>query len=143
MATEPRDEASQSETVNVVMGTANQIWLAGLGAFTVAQQEGGKLFEMLVSEGEEFEKQTMKSASQKVEEVKGKVEEVREKATERLDKLEHAFQKRVARALNRLGVPTDADIHDLSKRVEALNKTIQQLARSEPSSAKKRTEVTA
>jgi poly(hydroxyalkanoate) granule-associated protein len=142
MATNLQDEASQGETFNVVMGTANQIWLAGLGAFAVAQQEGGKLFEILVSEGEEFETQTMKTASQKVEKVKDKVEEVRGKATEQLDKLEQAFQKRVARALNRLGVPTNEDIHDLSRRVDALNKTIRQLARTEPSSTKERPEVT-
>jgi len=144
MTAKLQNKASQGETVNVVMSTANQVWLAGLGAFTVAQQEGGKLFDILVSEGEEFETQTMKSAGQKVEKVKDKVEEVRGKATDQLDKLEHAFQKRVARALNRLGVPTNEDIHELSKRVDALNKTIQQLKRNiESASAKQTPELTA
>ncbi|MEE4380278.1 MAG: phasin family protein [Candidatus Competibacteraceae bacterium] len=144
MTAKLQNEANQGEPVNVVMSTANQIWLAGLGAFAVAQQEGGRLFDILVNEGEEFETQTMKKAGERVEKVKEKVEGVREKATDQLDKLEHAFQKRVARALNRLGVPTDEDISDLSKRVEALNKTIQQLKqRIEPTSVKQRSELTA
>ena len=143
MTAKLKNEASPGETVNVVMNTASQIWLAGLGAFTVAQQEGGRLFDILVKEGEEFETQTMKTAGQKVEKVRDKVEEVKDKANDQLDKLEQAFQKRVARALNRLGVPTDEDIHELSKRVDALNKNIQQLKRSASVSVEQETEVTA
>ncbi len=119
--TTPEDKPNQP--VNTVLDAANQIWLAGLGAFAKTQEEGSRVFEALVKEGETVEARTMKvlqAAGEKVEEVKGK-------ATEQLDKLEQAFQDRVARALNRLGVPTNEDIQELTKRVEALNDSVQKL----------------
>lgn len=132
MATTPQSLSGEIEKANTILGAANQIWLAGLGAFAVAQREGGKMFEALIQEGEEFEQRTVKMASQKVEEVRDKVEEVRDKASEQLDRLEQAFQNRVSRALNRLGVPTSEDIQELMKRVEALNANINKLSRGEP-----------
>jgi 3-methyladenine DNA glycosylase AlkC len=50
----------------------------------------------------------------------------------------------VARALNRLGVPTNKDIHALAKRVEDLNETVRRLSaagappRARKAAAKKR-----
>lgn len=124
MATLPHGISGEIDIANNLLGAANQIWLAGLGAFVVAQREGVKIFDTLIQEGEEFEQRTVKMASQKAEKVKYRVEEVRDKASEQLDKLEQAFQNRVSRALNRLGVPTNEDIQDLMERVEALNANI-------------------
>ena len=50
--------------------------------------------------------------------------EFRGKANQQFDRLEELFQERVAQVLNRLGVPTQDDIQELSKRVEALNESI-------------------
>ena len=124
-----QDKTSEKQLARSIMESANLIWLAGLGAFMKTQQEGSKLFESLVKEGEQVEARTRKAASEKVEEMKGKVEEMRDKATEKLDKLEQAFQDRVARALNRLGVPTNDDIQELSKHIEALTENIQKLTK--------------
>jgi len=127
MATTSKNKSGEKPTASNILDSANQIWLAGLGAFALAQDEGSKLFDTLVKEGEKVEARTRKAADDMVEGVKGKIEEVRGKATEQLDKLEQAFQDRVARALNRLGVPTNEDVQELSKRVEALNESIRQL----------------
>ncbi len=109
-----------------VMDSANQIWLAGLGAFAKTQEEGSKVFESLVKEGEKIEGRTRKAANDKVEEVLEKVEEAKEKATEQLDKLEHVFQERVARTLNSLGVPSKDDIQEITSRIEKLDTNVQQ-----------------
>jgi len=127
MATKSKTNTSDKQAANRVFNSANQIWLAGLGAFAKTQEEGSKLFDALVKEGEKVESRTRKAADDMVEDMKGRVEEVRGKATERLDKLEQAFQDRVARALNRLGVPTNDDIQELSRRVEALHESIKKL----------------
>ena len=37
-----------------VLNSSHQIWLAGLGAFSRAQQEGTKVFEALVKQGEQL-----------------------------------------------------------------------------------------
>jgi poly(hydroxyalkanoate) granule-associated protein len=118
----------ENQPAGSIMESAAQIWLAGLGAFAKTQEEGGKLFEALVKEGEKIEALSRKAADEMFEEVKSKVEEVRGKASEKLDKLEQAFQDRVARALNRLGVPTNDDIQEISKRLEALSDSIRKLS---------------
>jgi poly(hydroxyalkanoate) granule-associated protein len=38
--------------------SAQQIWLAGMGAFSKAQAEGGKVFEALIQEGMSLQRKT-------------------------------------------------------------------------------------
>ena len=92
-----------------IMDSAHQIWLAGLGAFSKTQEEGGKFFDVLVQEGREIENRSKKAASDTVQDIKGK-------AGGTLDRLEQVFEDRVSRALGRLGIPTNDDIQALSKR---------------------------
>ena len=93
--------------------SANRIWLAGLGAFAKTQEEG-----------ETVEKPAKETAEARFEEAKGKVIEFRGKANQQIDRLEEMFQERVAQVLNRLGVPSQEDIQELTRRVEALNESI-------------------
>jgi len=107
--------------------SANHIWLAGLGAYAKTQEEGEKLFQSLIKEGEKFEKQARKTAEARIDEAKGKVIEFRDKASHQIERLEELFQERVAQVLSRLGVPTQEDIQELAKRVEELNQSIMAL----------------
>ena len=119
---------SQKSSASVADYT-RQIWLAGLGAFAKTQEEGTKLFDALVAHGKEIEERSKKAAEDKAEEVSSTV---KGRTTEAFDKLERVFQDRVARALNRLGVPTNDDVRELSRRVETLNASIQELLKEEP-----------
>ena len=51
-------EAAEADTAKDaaqgMLNSPHQIWLAGLGAFSRAQQEGTKLFETLVKQGEQL-----------------------------------------------------------------------------------------
>lgn len=118
--------------------SAQQIWMAGVGAFTRAQGEGSKLFEALVAEGMNIEKTTRKLATGRVDAVRdameGRVEEVRGRAVDTWDRLEKVFEDRVQRALNRLGIPGREELTDLSLRVDALTT---QLRKSSGSAAAK------
>lgn len=104
--------------------SAQQIWLAGVGAFHRAQSEGTKLFEALVKEGMSLEQTARKLAGDRAESVRDAVEsrvgQARERAADTWDKLEKVFEDRVHRALVRLGVPGREDIAELSARVDAL-----------------------
>ena len=91
-----------------VKESAHQIWLAGLGAFSKAQEEGSKVFDALVKEGESIQKKTRQVADEQIAAVAGK-------ATGTWDRLEQVFEDRVARALSSLGVPSKKDIDKLSK----------------------------
>ena len=104
--------------------TAQQIWLAGVGAFGRAQAEGAKLFEALVKEGLSLEKTARGFAGGRADFVRDAVEnhvgQARERATDTWDKLEKVFEARVQKALVKLGVPGREDLADLARRVEGL-----------------------
>ena len=149
--------ASAKAKANQAQDYAHEIWLAGLGAFAMAQDEGSKLFkqgsksiddatskvvgesaklfERLVKEGSKLESKGRKMATDAVGGVRGdvesRVEEVRKSAQTNWDKLEKVFEQRVARALSRLGVPTSEEIRELSDRVAELNKRVSDLARKQ------------
>ena len=103
-----------------VKESAQQIWLAGLGAFAKAQEEGGKVFDALVREGEGIQFKTRKMTDERIAQVVGK-------AVGTWDRLEQVFEDRVARALGSLGVPSKQDIDRLSKRVVDLSAAVQAL----------------
>jgi poly(hydroxyalkanoate) granule-associated protein len=102
-----------------VKDSAQQIWLAGMGAFSKAQEEGGKVFEALVKEGMTLQKKTQGMAEEKISEVTGKMSAmagtVTSKAGQNWDKLEAIFEQRTAKALNKLGVPTAKDVEALTQ----------------------------
>jgi poly(hydroxyalkanoate) granule-associated protein len=129
-----KNKKNEAQAVNTVVHTARQIWLAGLGAFVAAEEEGGKLFEVLVKHGEEVEGHTKKIAESKVGVMKGKVEsaveEMKDKTTDTWEGLEQVFEDRVARVLNRLGVPTQEDVEELGQHIENLTKNINDLLES-------------
>ncbi len=104
--------------------SAQQIWLAGMGAFSRAQAEGGKVFEALVTEGMKLQRKTQSVAEDRITEVAGKMTAVADgvtaKAGAQWDKLESIFEERVSKALNKLGVPSRADIDALIERIDAL-----------------------
>ncbi len=118
---------SENQLAETIKESAHQIWLAGLGAFAKTQEEGTKVFDALVKEGESIQKKTRKAADEKVALVTGK-------AVGTWDRLENVFEDRVAKALGSLGVPTKKDIDKLSKRVSELTAVVQQLTEAQDES---------
>lgn len=115
-----------------VKDSAQQIWQAGLGAFTKAQAEGTKAFEALVKEGVTLQRKTQSAAEEKISEATNKMThmatDISSKASGQWDKLESIFEERVAKALNKLGVPSAKDVNALIARIEELNKSVQRLS---------------
>jgi poly(hydroxyalkanoate) granule-associated protein len=107
-----------------IKDSAQQIWLAGMGAFSRAQAEGGKVFEALVTEGMKLQRKTTTVAEDRITEVAGRMtamaDGVTAKAGAQWDKLESIFEERVSKALNKLGVPSRGDIDALIERIDAL-----------------------
>ncbi len=114
-----------------IVESAQHIWLAGLGAFAKAQDEGTRLFEALVREGVSLEQKTRKATSGKADEARGVVEaavgQVKERSQETWDKLEKVFESRVSRALNHLGIPGSGELKTLTARVEELAREVNKL----------------
>ena len=125
-----------------VKDSAQQIWQAGLGAFNKAQVEGTKAFEALVKEGVSFQRKTQSAAEEKINEATQKMSsmatDISSKASGQWDKLETIFEDRVAKALNKLGVPSAKDIDALIARIDALNASVHKLtpAKAKPAAKK-------
>lgn len=117
-----------SQLAQTVKDSAQQIWLAGLGAFSKAQGEGGKVFDTLMKEGASLQRKTQAVAEERLGDVAGKMSamagEVGSKANAQWDKLESIFEERTARALGRLGVPAAKDLDALVARVAALEAAV-------------------
>lgn len=124
---------------NSVKDSAQQIWQAGLGAFTKAQTEGTKAFEALVKEGVNFQRKTQSAAEDKINEATQKMTsmatDISSKASGQWDKLESIFEDRVAKVLNKMGVPSAKDINALIARIDALNASVQKLTPKAPTKA--------
>ena len=103
---------------------AQQIWLAGLGAFAKAQEDGSKAFEKLVSDGITMQRKVHTTAEEKLAEATQKATQaahtLSERATGQWGKLEGIFEDRVAKALHSLGLPSAAEMTALHARVAAL-----------------------
>jgi poly(hydroxyalkanoate) granule-associated protein len=104
--------------------SADQIWLAGLGAFSKAQKGGADMFEALVAEGEKVQERTKDAADERLA-------EMREKASESWGKVEKVFDERVGRVLHAMNVPTRKDIDTLSRRVHDLTTLTKKVAEEE------------
>jgi len=130
-----------SNLAGAVKDSAQQIWLAGMGAFAKAQSEGGKVFEALVKEGVGLQRKTQAVAEEKLGDVTGKMSsmasEVTSKAGASWDKLETIFEERTAKALGKLGVPTAKDVAELARRVDALAAAVAKLTKSPKAAAEK------
>jgi len=122
-------EAAEFQLAAKIRESANQIWLAGLGAFSMAQQEGLKMFDSLVQEGEKVQEKTKTAADERLA-------DMRTKATGTWDRLEKVFEDRVARALNSLSVPSRQDIDALTQRVAELTEIAKKLSSEDEPRAK-------
>jgi poly(hydroxyalkanoate) granule-associated protein len=126
------DKKSGAQLSGTVKESAQQIWLAGLGAFAKAQEEGGKVFEALVKEGTSIQRKTQAAAEEKISEATNRMAtmatDISSKASGQWDKLENIFEERVSKALNKLGVPSAKDIDVLIARIEELNRNVAKLS---------------
>lgn len=138
-------KTSRTSTAAPVMDSAREIWLAGLGAFNVAQQEGArileqgsKIFDKLVAEGSKMEARTRKDMEGAVDDLRSEVETrmdtvrkqadaVRRQAEENWDRLEKIFEDRVARSLASLGIPSRDDVNGLAEKVQKLSRQVAEL----------------
>lgn len=130
------DKQSGPHLASAVKESAQQIWLAGLGAFAKAQEGGGKVYESLMKEGLSIQRKTQAAAEEKLSEATSKMAnmagDIQSKAGQQWDKLENIFEDRVAKALNKLGVPSAKDVDALVARIDELNKSVQKMGAKAP-----------
>ena len=118
--------------------STHPIWLAGLGAMAKAQEQGSKAIEALVNDGLAFQRKSQAEAQQRLHEATERLTHMAsdfgQQTSVRVDRLEHLFEDRVAKALQRLGIPSLQDLQALTERVSQLEA---QLAKASPSAPRK------
>lgn len=112
--------------------SAQRIWLAGLGAYSSAENEGASVFDQLVAVGTTFEKTARHQVSRPVRAAERGWSEARTSVSDVWNHLEIAFERRVGKALNSLQIPTHRDVLELSRRVEDLQRAVDRLSRKSP-----------
>ena len=119
-----------------VKSYARKIWLAGLGAYTKVGQEGSEYFQELVAAGQTVEKKGKKAVSEKllaanaeIDDAATQVSSFKGRVEVQLDKVEKAFDNRVASALNRIGIPSKHDVEALSAKLDELTALLERVAR--------------
>ncbi|WP_250658202.1 phasin family protein [Alkalimarinus coralli] len=124
--THSEELSDEKQLSNKIKDSARQIWLAGLGAYNKAEEDAGKIFDKLVKEGEEIENMTRGVVEKRIKVVEDTVEGVKEKANGTIGKLESVFDQRVSKALQKMGIPTRAEIKELEAQIADLKKQLEE-----------------
>ena len=126
----------QPTPVNEVKSYARKIWLAGLGAYAKVGQEGSEYVQELIKAGQSVEKkgkkvvtEQLEAANTQIDNVKGDVVSLKDRVEVQLDKVEKAFDTRVASALNRVGIASKHDVETLSAKLDELTALLERVAR--------------
>ncbi len=106
---------------------SNRIWLAGLGAYALMEEEGKELFERLVDKGQVFEKENNSRGQQLAAD--SRLDELKNRANQTMDRIERAFDLRVSSALGRLGISRKSDLELLHDKIDRLAAAMEQLSR--------------
>ncbi|MFJ2531484.1 phasin family protein [Pseudomonas helmanticensis] len=127
---------ASTSALSDVKSYARKIWLAGLGAYAKVGQEGGDYFQELIKAGQTVEKKGKKAVTEKLEAANAEIDEAKTEVSSfkgrvevQLDKVEKAFDTRVASALNRIGIPSKHDVETLSAKLDELTALLERVAR--------------
>lgn len=144
-----KKESKAKQRVSEFTEQLDNVFLAGLGAFANAQKMGSETFESLVKDGEKFRKDASKKTEKLIDDVQDSVREMRDDAEEKaeglldrvrdrskLNKLQSAFDKRVADAMDRMNVPSKNDIDKINRKLNKILRTIESNAKK-PAAKKK------
>ena len=127
---------ASTSALSDVKSYARKIWLAGLGAYAKVGQEGSDYFQELIKAGQTVEKKGKKAVTEKLEAANAEIDEAKSEVSSfkgrvevQLDKVEKAFDTRVASALNRIGIPSKHDVETLTAKLDELTALLERVAR--------------
>ena len=116
---------------NDIMDSAHKVWLAGLGAVAMAEDEGAKFFGDLVNKGEKLESRSKKQTKEQMAKAKGTVAGLKVVAESYWETFGRTVDDQVTNVIHRIGVPTKDEIETLTKKVENLTAAVDKLRTKE------------
>ena len=112
--------AKKTNVGDDVVKLGRNFWLAGLGVYSLAEEETRKAVDQLIKRGEKFEKDEKNVVSRTID-------DATDKAKQLGGKVEDTVQETVTRTLHRAGLPTREEIRVLIDRVEELTTKVDKL----------------
>jgi polyhydroxyalkanoate synthesis regulator phasin len=118
MVARKREEPAQGaeKKVSPLLESLRKVLLASIGAVAVAQDEAEDLINKLVERGEIAREEGRKL--------------VEDMTAKRRQKVEAQFDSRVESALEKMNVPTKADLKAVEKKLDQLNQKLDKLVKS-------------
>lgn len=113
------EELDEHDEMNPLFEMVRKVLLAGIGAVALGKEEIEDFVDRLVERGEIAEKDGRKL-----------VREVMERRKKEARKAEDELNKNVETVLDKMNVPSKADIDALSEKITALSKKIDELKKS-------------
>ncbi len=108
--------------------------LATVGAAAIVRKQGEKLVANFLDETAQFRNRATKLATNVVgdvqEQANGVLAQVKSAAAANLGWVGEKAQDQVGKVLSRIGVPTKADVNELSRRVADLHKQVKALKKA-------------
>ena len=123
IASDP-DLPGPMEVASELARGARNLWLAGLGALSVAEEAGTQVFDALVEEGKSWEQQRR----ERTERTARQVQQLTAEGTDAVEAAEERVREEVNDVLQRIGVPHRTDIDDLRDQVNDLAERMDRLA---------------
>ena len=105
--------------------STRRLWLASLGTLSVVEEESSEIFDQLIEKGRLVEEKSRKRLSK----TKADLESGTDELAEKLD-------RQVSGVLQKMGVPSRAQVQDLTLRVEQLMEQVDRLAPAKPARKK-------
>lgn len=127
-------DLEQDGKLSEVKHYARKIWLAGLGVYTRVNEEGSEYVKELIRTGERVEQdakkgidETVEAANSEIDSIKGEASEVKNRFEAQLDKIEGLFDRRIAKGLHRIGIPSKHDVEALSAKLDELTALLERV----------------
>ena len=105
----------KKELQNDIMESAHNVWLAGLGAVAMAEQEGGKFFSSLMEKGQQLEGKS----KEQVEKAKSTVAGMKTVAESYWETFGRTVDDQMTAVIHRIGVPTKDEIETLRTQLRS------------------------
>ena len=136
-------QTDSEKMFNEMRERLEDVFLAGLGAFSNAQMAGEKRFDKLVKEGEKFRKKTTKRTDTLFDDIQKFMRETRDEAKSKatdfmdevrgkstiestMDKFNDVFDKRVSATMDRLHMPMKKDIDAINRKLTHIEKLLEE-----------------
>jgi len=115
MARKKEEIKQEEEKVSPILAPLRRVMLASMGAVAIAQEEAEELINKLVERGEIAREEGRKL--------------MQDMMAKRREKVEGQFDARVEGALEKMNVPTKADLKAVEKKLDELNKKLDKLVK--------------